>query len=590
MSAPADPTAPTDATAWQELTWHLVASGEPAEARRAQVESLRLRASDPPLQRAAARLAAGQVPEAEFLLREYHRTHPVDGLALHLLGEAAFWRYRDDEAVKWLNAAFAAGYEDLGARFTHAAAVYRLGDAPAAYAAAEQALERAPGNPAFRTLLAAVCSQMGEDRRASELYSGLVLEYPDRARLWLSHGHMLKAIGRREESVAAYRQAIALEPRLGEAWWSLANLKTVPFDEADLGAMESALRRDDLSLDDRLHFEFALGKACEDDKAYARSFQHYAEGNRLRLVDTDYSPLDLTRHVQRCRQVLTAPFLAARRGVGSATADPIFVVGMPRSGSTLVEQILSSHSLVEGTRELPDVPRLANTLAAQQQGESEYDYLRRLGELSPADFRALGEDYLASARLHRKTDRPFFIDKMPNNFAHVALIHLMLPNARVIDVRRHPLANCLANFKQHFVLGQLFSYSLDFMGKYYRDYVDLMAHLDAVLPGRVHRIHYERLVDNTEATIRALLVHCGLPFEESCLRFHENARVVRTPSSEQVRRPVFRDAVDQWRHFEPWLGPAVAALGDVLPCYPAVPESMTASSPVAGLAPDRRPA
>ncbi|MFM7067813.1 MAG: sulfotransferase, partial [Gammaproteobacteria bacterium] len=390
------------------------------------------------------------------------------------------------------------------------------------------------------------------------------------------YGHMLRAAGRQAETVTAYRRAIELEPRLGEAWWSLSNLKTVPFVAEDLAVMESILCRQDLSLDDRLHLEFALGKAHEDQGRYEPSFRHYAEGNRLRLVESVHSPAELTRHVQRCREQLTPAFLAARRGAGCPAPDPIFVVGMPRSGSTLVEQILASHSLVEGTRELPEVLRIASTLAAQQQGESEYDYLRRLAALSPADLRALGEDYLAGARLHRKLDRPFFIDKMPNNFAHTALIHLMLPQARIIDVRRHPLANCLANFKQHFVLGQLFSYDLGFMGRHYHDYFDLMAHLDAVLPGRIHRIHYERLVTSTEETIRQLLAHCGLPFEESCLRFHENARVVRTPSSEQVRRPVFREAMDQWRHYEPWLGPAVAALGEVLTCYPDIPASMRA--------------
>jgi Tfp pilus assembly protein PilF len=567
-----------NAAAWQQLTWHLVASGDPGAARRAQAQALQAAAMDPPLQRASARLCGGHMAEAEFLLREYLRTHPEDALVHQLLGEAAFCASRDAEAVSLLTralqlAATANPTHDhgnllLGARFTRAAAAYRLGDAQAARAEAEEVLTNEPRNPAFRTLLAAIYGQIGEDARSVELYAGLTLEYPGRARLWLSYGHMLKAVGRSAESVAAYRCALALEPRLGEAWWSLANLKTVRFAATDVGAMEETLQRADLSLEERLHLEFALGKAHEDARQFESSFRHYAEGNRLRLVDTPYSPQQLTLHVARSKQMLTPAFFAARRHWGCTAPDPIFIVGLPRSGSTLVEQILSSHSQVEGTRELPDVVSLASELAAQQHGESEYDYLRRLAELSSTDLRSLGEDYLVAARVHRKSTRPLFIDKMPNNFAHAALIHLMLPNARIIDVRRHPLASCLANFKQHFVRGQLFTYSLDSMARYYRDYVQLMAHLDTVLPGRIHRIHYEHLVADTAGTVRRLLEHCGLPFEDNCLQFHQNERVVRTPSSEQVRQPVFRDALDQWHHYRPWLEPAAALLGEVLETYP----------------------
>jgi hypothetical protein len=384
----------------------------------------------------------------------------------------------------------------------------------------------------------------------------------------MSYGHMLKAAGEQAGSVDAYRRSITLDPRLGEAWWSLANLKTVRFNAADIEAMLAARQRDDLTDDERLHFEFALGKAYEDAKQYAPSFQHYAAGNRLRSLDSSYAPMDVSFHVRRCKQFLTRELFAARQGVGCQAPDPIFIVGLPRAGSTLIEQILSSHSLVEGTMELPDVTGIARKLAERQTDADVRDYIHLLPEVAPEEFLAMGESFLATTRVHRKLGRPFFIDKMPNNFAHAALIHLMLPNARIIDVRRHPLASCLANFKQHFVLGQLFTYSLDSMARYYRDYVQLMAHLDTVLPGRIHRIHYEHLVADTAGTVRRLLEHCGLSFEDNCLQFHQNERVVRTPSSEQVRQPVFRDALDQWHHYRPWLEPAAALLGEVLETYP----------------------
>ena len=562
---------PNHAAAWQELTWHLTAMGDLDGARRTQAQALRLQAIDLPLQRAAATLCAERVPEAEFLLREYRRTHPDDALVHRLLGEAAFWRRKDTEAIPLLARALELAPDDQSARFARAVAAYRAGNAESSQKDVEAGLAREPRNPAFRALFAAVLSKTGEDLRTLDLYAGLTAEYPSQPKLWMSYGHMLKAAGEQTSSVDAYRRAVALDPRLGEAWWSLANLKTVRFNATDIEAMLAARQRDDLIDDERLHFEFALGKAYEDAKQYAPSFQHYVEGNRLRSLDSSYAPMDVSFHVRRCKQFLTRELFAARQGVGCQAPDPIFIIGLPRAGSTLIEQILSSHSLVEGTMELPDVTGLARKLAERQTDEDVRDYIHLLPEVAPEEFRAMGESFLATTRVHRKLGRPFFIDKMPNNFGHVALIHLMLPNARIIDARRHPLASCFSNFKQHFALGQLFSYGLEEIGRYYHDYVELLAHMDAVLPGRIHRVYYESMVADTENEVRRLLDYCGLPFEESCLRFYENDRVVRTASSEQVRKPIYKEGVDHWRHYEPWLDPLKAALGEVLELYPAVP-------------------
>lgn len=542
------------------------------EARRKEAEYLREQATDPPLQRAARALCEDRVPEADFLLKEYQRQHPDDPLALRLRAEAAFLRRKDLDAVALLTRCLELT-EFPGARFARALANYRAGQAVAAQRDLETALATDPDNPAYRALLAAALSKTSEVERTVELYERLTREYPQQPKLWMAFGHVLKASGRQTDSIAAYRRSIELEPRLGEAWWSLANLKTVKFDATDIAAMQTQLARDDLDGEDRLHFEFALGKALEDAKRYAESFRHYAEGNRLRLIETPYDIETSTINLRRSQRILTREFFAERAGLGCPAADPIFILGLPRAGSTLIEQILSSHSQVEGTMELPDITDIARSVADRRKNREDYDYLPLLGEVEPHEWRELGERYLASTRVHRKLGRAFFIDKMPNNFTHLGLIHLILPNARIIDARRHPLASCFSNFKQHFAMGQLFSYGLENIGRFYREYVELMAHYDTVLPGRVHRVFYERMVEDTESEVRRLLDYCGLPFEEGCLRFYENERIVRTASSEQVRRPIYKDGVDHWRHYEAWLEPLKAALGPVLESYPDVPQS-----------------
>ena len=417
-------------------------------------------------------------------------------------------------------------------------------------------------NIGLSNLKAAALSKIGGFDEAINLYQAVLEKAPGQPKVWMSLGHMLKTVGRQGEGIAAYRRAIALTPALGEVWWSLANLKTVRFTAEDVTAMEAALALPGLDDEDRFHLDFALGKAYEDQKAYEQSFAHYVAGNALRRQTIVYEAGETTAFVDRSIALFTKDFFAERAGQGCDAHDPIFILGMPRAGSTLIEQILSSHSQVEGTSELPDIPALARDGG---------DYPARIAGLSAEHLRALGESYLSRTRIQRRTGRPLFIDKLPNNWAHVPFIHLILPNAIIIDARRHPLGCCVSNFKQHFAKGQAFTYSLDDMGRYYADYVRLMHHVDTVLPGRVHRVLYERMVDDTETEVRALLTACGLEFEDACLRFHETERAVRTASSEQVRQPIFREGTEGWQGYDSWLAPLKQALGPVLDAYPDVP-------------------
>jgi tetratricopeptide (TPR) repeat protein len=457
------------------------------------------------------------------------------------------------------------------ARRNLATVLHRQYKDAAALAQVEQLLAKDPRDPACRNLKAAILGALGRYEESIALYTGILRDYPQHEKVWLNYGHALKTAGLQEEGIAAYRRCLALAPASGMAYWSLANLKTFRFNDGDIAAMRALLAGGKLGGEERAQLHFALGKALEDGGGYADSFQHYAEGNRLCRARAAYDAERTSARVARSRRILTREFFAARQGYGAGARDPIFILGMPRAGSTLLEQILASHSEVEGTMELPDIISMARDLAAARGGERS-PYPGLLEHLSAADCRELGERYLARTRVQRRTQRPYFIDKMPNNFAYLGLIHLILPNARIIDARRHPLACCFSVFKQHFARGQDFGYDLTDLGRYYRDYVELMSHFDNALPGRVHRVIYEELVDETESQVRRLLEYCALPFEEGCLRFYENDRAVRTASSEQVRKPIFRDALEQWRHYEPWLDALKAALGPVLDSYPRAPK------------------
>jgi tetratricopeptide (TPR) repeat protein len=385
--------------------------------------------------------------------------------------------------------------------------------------------------------------------------------------LLISLAYALQTLGRIDEAVAVYRRAIECGPGFGEAWWSLANLKTFQFAEEEIAAMETGLTAPALVSEDRLHLHFALGKAFEDRGEDNKAFDHYRQANALRAAELRYDPAKVTALVEETERAFSPDLLKSRAGAGCGAPDPIFILGMPRAGSTLIEQILASHPLVEGTAELPEMIPIARSLEPDERDFAEgawNRYPQILTELPGERLKELGKLYIERTRAYRHTDRPFFTDKLPNNWIHVGLIRLILPNAKVIDARRHPLACGFSNFKQHFARGQEFSYDLERFGRYYRDYVRLMRHFDAVAPGTVHRIVHEQLVADPEPEIRRLLDYLDLPFDEACLRFHETKRPIRTASSEQVRRPITTEGTEQWRRFEQWLGPLKSGLGPTL--------------------------
>ena len=554
--------------AWRALSVGLTVLGDLIGAQAAGDRQVQASVREPALIAAASALVEGRLPEAEHGLRAYLKTRPDEPSALRMLAEVAarLGRYEDAERILTQTLAFAPGF--TAARHNLATLLYRQNKTLEALAQLDLLQAADPRHPAYANLRAAALVRIGEYEAATAIYREVLARHSHQPKGWMSYGHALKTLGRRAECEAAYRKAVEQAPMLGEAWWSLANLKTLRFSDGDLAVMQGQLASADLADEDRFHLHYALGKALEDAGRYEASFGHYARGAELRRIQIRYDAAETTAHAARSKAMFTPAFFAERQGWGATAADPIFVVGLPRSGSTLIEQILASHSQVEGTMELPDVIAIAKRLGGRR-GEGLYP--EALAALDADALRALGEEYLERTRVQRKTDRPFFVDKMPNNFAHAGLIHLMLPNAKIIDARRHPLGCCFSGFKQHFARGQTFSYGLQDIGRYYADYVDLMAHVDAVLPGRVHRVIYEAMVEDPEGEIRRLLDHCGLPFEATCLDFHQNDRAVRTASSEQVRQPIFRDGVDQWRNYEPWLGPLKAALGPVLAAYPDAP-------------------
>lgn len=541
------------------------ALGHDDAAEQAELAAIDASARDPDLCSAALALVANELHIAEPLLRARLKASPFDVAAIRMMAELAarIGRYKDSEAL--LRRAIALAPAFIPARANLATVLHRQNRTAEALAELDRLNRTDPGNAAHDTLRAAVLGRIGDYDEAIGLYRKILEQRPDQPRLWMSYGHALKTIGLQEEAIAAYRRGLAADPSLGEIWWSLANLKTVRFDEADIARMEQALRNPNLSDEDRLHLDFALGKAFDDAGEVETAFAHYASGNAVRRRQIGYDPDEITRQVDATIARFTPDLLAARSGQGCPAPDPIFILGMPRAGSTLIEQILACHSQIEGTMELPDIPRLTR----QAVGDGRYP--RDLDTLDAAALAALGQDYIEATRIQRREDKPLFIDKLPNNWLNSGFIHLILPNARIIDARRHPLDCCFSNFRQHFARGQGFSYGLDDMGRYYSDYVRLMAHFDAVMPGRVHRVIHEQLLDDPEGEVRRLLDALDLPFEQACLDFHNSGRAVRTASSEQVRRPINRDGVGQWRPYAAMLEPLRTALGAVLDSYPEVP-------------------
>ena len=544
---------------WQALEALFRSAGREPDAAMAAAHVAKLASLPPVIVRATSLFADGEIHAAESLVRDHLQSHAEDVEAMRLLAKIAIKLEILDDAEFLLESVlvFAPAYHP--ARFEYAGVLLQRHKPARALAEAEKLLLADPQNRNFRILHASACVAVGRYADGLRLYREIVAETPQGADLHLAIAHTLKTLGRPAEAIESYRRAAAIRPTFGDAYWSLANLKTYRFSDAEIAAMRHAENAVDTALADRYHLCFALGKAHEDRGEYAESWAAYARGNALKRSETRYRPEPVERVAKLQATVCTKEFFASRAGVGCPRPDPIFIVGLPRAGSTLLEQILASHSKVEGTRELADIPRLAARLQGRGRNDGKPRYPAVLGDLNPDQFRRFGEQYLADTAIYRH-GKPFFIDKMPNNFRHIGLIHLILPNARIIDARREPMACCFGNFKQLFASGQEFTYGIDDIARYYRMYIELMDHWDAALPGRILRVQHEEVVENLEGSVRRLLDYCGLGFEPACLDFHATERSIRTASAEQVRRPLNRDGVEQWRHFEPWLGPLHAAL------------------------------
>jgi tetratricopeptide (TPR) repeat protein len=513
-----------------------------------------------------ALFADGDLDGAETRVRAYLLAHGDHVEAMRLLASIGIARGIFDDPEILLAAVLERAPHYRAARREYAGVLLELYRYAQALAQIEPMLAEQPEHRELRLQLAACRVGLGDHERAIELYRTLLRETPEDPDLHLSIGHAEKTLGSRERAIDSYRRAAACRTDFGDAYWSLANLKTYRFTDEELGRVRAALDAPATGTVDRYHLCFALGKALEDKAEYAESFAYYERGNREKRAESRYRPELIENNTRGQIEVCTAEFFARRRGWGSPSPEPIFIVGLPRSGSTLLEQILASHSQVEGTQELANIQQIANNLRGREPNPSDPRYPRILNELTAEECAALGERYLADTRIYR-TGRAFFIDKMPNNFRHLGLIHLMLPNARIIDARREPMACCFGNLKQLFARGQEFTYSVEDIARYYRTYLELMRHWDAALPGRVLRLQHEDVVEDLDGSVRRLLEFCELGFEPQCLDFHTTARSVRTASSEQVRMPLYREGLDQWKHFEPWLQPLKGALGDALERY-----------------------
>jgi tetratricopeptide (TPR) repeat protein len=510
--------------------------------------------------------ADGEIHAAEQLVRQYLLTHGDHIEGMRLLAQIAMKLDVADDAEVLLENVLMIVPDYHAARYEYALALLQRHKHARAREEMEQLLAIDPDNRVYRTTHATVCTGFGDYERALPLYQALLNQTPQDAELHLSIGHALKTLGRTDEAIVSYRAAAASRTAYGDACWSLANLKTYRFLDEEIERMRRDEESAHIQLVDRYHMCFALGKALEDRREYAESFTYYERGNALKKSGSRYRPEFFENNARLQTSVCTKEFFVARRGFGAPDPAPIFIVGLPRSGSTLIEQILASHSQVEGTMELADIPRLVNDLQDRNGDDSNPRYPRILSELTPADFKRMGEKYLADTRAYRhgKAGAPpsFFIDKMPNNFRHIGLIHLILPNARIIDARREPVACCFSNFKQLFASGQQFTYSFEDIARYYRMYEALMEHWNEVLPGKILRIQHEDLVGDLELHVRRILSFCDLEFEPACVSFHETQRRIHTASSEQVRRPISREGLDQWRHYEPWLDPLLKHLGE----------------------------
>ena len=563
---------PTLPASWDMLEQLLRMRGDAAGAATAAQHLATLKQLPPEVVVANSLFADGDLAPAEAVIRDYLRKDGDNVGALRLLARILMAGGALDQAEVMLKSVLERASDYHAARLDYAVALLHQQKHLQARQEAQRLLRHEPDNRDYLKQYGAACVGLGDYEPVIDLYARLLAgpcssgaEVAD-LRLWRANA--LKIAGRQAEAVADYRASLAARPDYGVAWFSLANLKTYRFTDADIARIQAAQSQPDVQEMDRIYLHFALGKALEDRGDYASSWRSYAQGNGLRRVASRYRPAAAEACAHRLKSVFTADFFAARAGWGADDPAPLFIVGLPRSGSTLIEQILASHSQVEGTQELTEMDRYVGELCGRESDCSLPLDPAAVLRLTAEEGRALGRRFLAETRAYRRLGRPVFIDKMPNNFWHIGLIHLILPRAKIIDVRREPMACCFSNLKQLFgANNQEFTYGVDDMARHYRAYLDVMGHWNAVLPGRVLRVHYEHVVEDLDVSVRRMLDYCQLPFEPACLAFHETERSVRTPSSEQVRQPIGREGLEQWRRYAPYLGPLQQALGDALFAY-----------------------
>lgn len=517
-------------------------------------------------------VAQGKLVKAEQICRTFLQKNPLNIDAMRLLAEIGIQLGVLEDAEFLLQSAVELVPQGSTAHTTLQIELLQVlrkrQKFDASQACAKALLASAPDNPQVQSLNAIECMQIGDYDTALTLFDGVLSKLPEEPITLTSRGHALKTFGQQQDAIDSYQRALQSKRGHGEAWYSLANLKTFSFSDQQITEMLDLIKEAYLSHNDRVYLNFALGKALEDQSQFEESFAYYQAGNQLKKAQSRYQASKMTEEFHRQREHCSADFAAQVEGLGNPSPDPIFIVGLPRAGSTLLEQILSSHSQVDGTLELPNIPALAHRLRRgpreQLTGRNQYPEVMR--ELTAPQLAEFGADYLEGTKIHRQK-APYFIDKMPNNFRHIGLIKAILPNAKIIDARRHPMACCFSGYKQLFAEGQEFTYDLSDLGEYYRDYIELMAHWQSVFPDQILQVNYENVVDDLESQVTRILNYCGLPFEKECLEFHRTKRAVRTPSSEQVRQPLYRAGLDQWRHFEPWLVPLSDVLGDLPSTY-----------------------
>ena len=550
-------------SSWKSLLDLHTSAGNIEAARIAKRQYSRISQLPGELVSVASHIQEKSIYKAERLCRDFLIKNPHHTEAMRLLADIGVKLHIYDDAEFLLESCLEFESDNRIARYDYVNVLLKRQKYEMALEQAGILCDLEPDNIAFQGLYANACVTVGKQVEAVGIYTRLLERAPNKHNIYLSRGHCLKTIGEVEEAISSYRQSYHEKPNFGDAFWSLANLKTYRFTDEEIQIAEANEQSEDTLLNDRLHLCFALGKAYEDSGDFDKSFLYYERGNALKKEQLRYNADQSEKELKSLIETCTPAVLQPERGSGCPAPDPIFIVGLPRAGSTLLEQILSSHSQVDGTFELPNMMAIAHRLNGRQFVNKEARYPKILSELTLEKLRSLGDEYIRGTRIHRG-EAPFFIDKMPNNFRHIGLISMILPNARIIDARRHPMGCCFSGFKQLFAEGQDYTYGLEEIGRYYRNYVALMDHWDEVLPGKVLRVQYEDVVADLEAEVRRILDYCELSFETSCIDFYKAERAVRTPSSEQVRQPIYQGGIDQWQNYEEYLGPLVEALGPAI--------------------------